>query len=164
MRREFEQGKRIVTVVISIILLINGLGLWLSRTLLLTWYGELHASLEDPAAIQAARTLRDWFIANQQSFLSNQAANYAVVILFCLLLFIGFDWLRMLWAAHWLLRGLLGIVASLFFFYWLGHFHIIFILGLVTALLYISCGVLMLLSPSVKIYMYSLRPSYGKRR
>ena len=77
MRREFEQGKRIVTVVISIILLINGLGLWLSRTLLLTWYGELHTSLEDPAAIQAARTLRDWFIANQQSFLSNQAANYA---------------------------------------------------------------------------------------
>ncbi len=164
MYQEFEQGKRIVTGVIGVILLINGLGLWLSRTWLLTWHGRLIESINEPAAIEAAKTLRNWFIANQETFFTNRAANYAVVICFCLLLFIGIDWLRRLWAAHWLLRGLLGLVACFFFGEWISYFHIIFGLGLVTSLIYIACGSLMLLSPSVALYMHSLRRPYTKPR
>ena len=82
----------------------------------------------------------------------------------CLLLFIGFDWLRWLWALHWISRGLLGIVVCVFFANGIGYFQIIFALGLLTSLVYIGCGSFMLLSPSVAVYMHSLRPPYVKPR
>lgn len=163
MHREFEQGKRMVASVIAIIVVMNGVGIWLVQTWLHTWHGQLIGGLHDPTALQAARALRNWFITNQESFLPNYAANYAVVITFCLLLYIGFAWLRWLWAIHWIVRGAIGLVACTFFAQWIGP-HLLFGLGVIASLLYLGCGSVMLFSPSINTYMHNLRRPYVRPR
>lgn len=157
MRREFARGKSIVTAVIATILLLNGVGIWFAQTLLLHWYVDLVESVGEPRAMESARMLQTWFVMNQETFMANQVLNFGVVIFLCIMLFIGYNWLRWIWAIHWVLRGVLGTVACFFALLYIKQFSPLIGIGAVVSILYLICGISMLCSHSVYVYMQSLR-------
>ena len=157
MQNEFTRGKIIVTSIVAITLFINGTGIWFARTWLLKWYAELAQSLTDPAARESIQILQTWFVMNQKSFLTNQGLNYGVVIFMCLLLYLGYNWLRWLWAIHWLARGIAGTFVSIVAFVYIEQFNRLLGLGLLISLIYVVCGLLMICAPSVRIYMNAMR-------
>lgn len=157
MPQEFVKGKIIVTVIIGIVLLINGIGLWFTKTWMLHWYVDLLETLTDPAARDAARALETWFVMNQSRFVANQGMNFGIVILLSLMLYLGFNWLRWLWAIHWLARGIVGLFATVVALLYIEQFHRLLVVGLLVSLLYVICGLTMIISPSVRCYMHALR-------
>jgi hypothetical protein len=157
MQSEFTRGKIIVTTIITIVLFTNGIGIWFTQSWLLRWYGELAQTLTDPVARGSAQTVQTWFVMNQKSFLANQGLNYGVVILLCLMLYLGYGWLRWLWGIHWLVRGLVGTFASVTALLYIEQFSHLLALGLLTSLIYIVCGMTMLFSPAVQAYMNAMR-------
>ncbi len=157
MQNEFTRGKIIVTTIITTVLITNGIGIWFTQSWLLRWYGELAQTLTDPAARDSARTLQSWFIMNQESFSTHQGLNYSIVIFLCLLLYLGYSWLRWLWAFHWLMRGTVGAFTSVVAFIDIAQFNPLLALGLLTSLIYVVCGMTMLFSPNVQAYMNAMR-------
>jgi hypothetical protein len=117
----------------------------------------LAQSLPDPAARESAHALQVWFVMNQRNFTTNQGINFALVTLLCLLLYLGYNWLRWLWGAHWLATGLVGGLLTSAGLFQLATFNRLLALGLTVSIIYLICGALMLFSPSVRAYMAGMR-------
>ncbi|MCB0062707.1 MAG: hypothetical protein KDE19_11350 [Caldilineaceae bacterium] len=160
--REFVRGKTIVTTVVTTILLMNGIGIWFAKTWLLKWYAEVVMTIRDPQALTAAKALQTWFVMNQETFLANQLLNFAIIIFLCIMLFIGFNWLRWVWAIHWVTRGVLGSFACIIATFYIGLFHPLVAVGLLVSLIYLVCGLSMICSSSVHLYMKSMRRPVGR--
>lgn len=165
MSEKFQRGKTIVTLIVGINLLLNGASIWFTRTMILRWVGELAQSLPDPTVQTSAHALQVWFVMNQRNFTANQGINFAIVTLLCLLLYLGYNWLRWLWGIHWLTIGIVGSLLTIAGLVQLAAFNRLLALGLTVSVIYLICGVLILFAPSVRAYMRVMRrPTTHARR
>jgi hypothetical protein len=163
MRRRFQRGQRIVAIIIVIMLLMNGVSLWLSQTVLLSWYHDALTAVGRVDSIQAAKSLEEFVLLNQRNLANGQAASYAFLIFCCIILYLGYGWIRWLWGISWLIKGVSGLVAASLFNLQFDVSPNLFYYGLITSLLYTLCALCILFSPSVHAYMQAMRQLPGKR-
>ncbi len=164
MQNEFTRGKIIITTIVAITLFLNGIGIWFVQTWLLKWYAELAQTLSSPAARESLHALQSWFVTNQETFFSNRLLNFGIVTFLCLLLYLGHNSLRWLWAIHWLTRGIIGIGVSIVALKYIEQYNHLLVLGLFTSSAYIICGIIMISAPSIRVYMDAMRRPAGARR
>ena len=163
MRRQFQRGQWLVATIIVIMLLMNGVSLWLSQTLLLSWYHDALSAVGQADSIRAAKAVEEFIQQNQRSLATTQAASYAFLIFCCIILYLGYSWIRWLWGISWLIKGASGLfaVSQLNFQFELSPN--LFLFGAITSLLYTLCALCILFSPSVHTYMQSMRQLPGRR-
>jgi hypothetical protein len=150
-------------MIIVIMLLMNGASLWLSHTVLLSWYQDALSAVGRVSSIQAAKTLDEFVQLNQHNLGATQAASYAFLIFCCIILYLGYSWIRWLWGISWLVKGVSGLIAAGLFHLQFGLSPNLFLFGLITSLLYTLCALCILFSPSVHMYMQAMRHPPGKR-
>lgn len=157
MYKQFQRGKQEVTLVIVAMLLMNGLSFWLSQSRLSAWYRDALAHTEPLDILQVQKILAQVVPLEQHSFLTSQAASYAFLILCCVILYLGYSWIRWLWGLGWLLKGVSGLLATSLLITQFGLLtHLVFF-SFITSLLYTLCATCILCSPSVHAYMRMMR-------
>lgn len=164
MNKQFHRGKQLLTLVIAIMLLTDGVSFWLSRSLLLSWYKDTATQLQmaqlQPQTLDAHavhRLLGQFVEIDQRNFLSDQGMNYALLILCLVILALGYGWIRWLWGVTWLVKGISGLLVvyllTMEFDLWT---NLVFF-GLVTSSLYTVCALTMLCLPSINTYLRVIR-------
>ena len=164
MNKQFHRGKQLLTLVIAIMLLTDGVNFWLSRSLLLSWYKDTATQLQmaqlqpQTLDVHAVHRLLGQFVEiDQRNFLSDQGMNYALLILCLVILALGYGWIRWLWGVTWLVKGISGLLVvyllTMEFDLWT---NLVFF-GLVTSSLYTVCALTMLCLPSINTYLRVIR-------
>ncbi len=156
MQSDFARGQRIVAIIVATILLINVVNIWFTQTWLLRWYLDWMAAIPSSWSLQLTRLLQLWFTVNYDLVLADRIPNFALILLLCGMLYLGFNWLRWLWAIHWIMRGALGAFSGITV-YNVHPSNFLIGVGLLISMLYLICGITMLYSPSVRYYMHSMR-------
>lgn len=157
MNQQFRHGKQLLTGVIAIVLLIDGLNFWLSRSLLLSWYHDAIRLVHLPDVRAAQRLLAHFVDLDQRNFLSEHGSTYALLILGLVVLYLGYDWIRWLWGAVWLMKGVGGLLVVYLLTEEFDLWANLVVYGAVTSLLYISCALCILCLPSINIYLQTMR-------
>jgi hypothetical protein len=157
MNQQFRRGKQLVTLVIAIMLITNGVSFWFSRSLLLSWYQEAADHFHTLDATQAQRLL-DYFVQlDQREFLVAQGTDYAFLILCSVILYLGYSWIRWLWSVTWLVKGGAGLFVAGLLMTQFGLWANLVLFGLITSSLYLLCAICILFLPSVHTYMKMMR-------
>lgn len=114
----------------------------------------------DTASLQAVQAMIERS-TYEQAVLAQQGRGLAFHIFWCILLYLGFNWVRILLGLSWLFSSIsvipLGILVAVFQFY-----HPLLLLLLITSLMYGIGGALLLFSPGVNTYMRMMR-RYGSK-
>jgi len=165
MSNEFSRGKIFITATIGAIIMINGIGIWFNNNRLLKWSAELAQTVPDRTTRDALAMLQSWFIINQEGVFANQWLNYSAIIFLCLLLYVGYNWSRWIWAIYWLTSGAIGIFFSTYMLTYLGYLDRLIAVGYSISIIYVLCGTVMVMSRSVHTYIFAMRsPAHGLRR
>lgn len=157
MNQQFRHGKQLLTGVIAIILLIDGLNFWLSRSLLLSWYHDAIGVVQLPDVRAAQRMLAHFVDLDQRNFFYDHGLTYALLILGLVVLYLGYDWIRWLWGAVWLMKGINGLVVAYLLTEQFDLWANLVVYGLTTSALYVGCALCLLCLPSIKIYLQMMR-------
>lgn len=157
MNKQFQRGKQLLTVVIALVLLMDGLRFWLSRSLLLSWYQEAttQVHLLDGRLVQ--RLLAYFVEIDQRNFFTDQGLTYALLILGLVVLYLGYSWIRWLWGMVWLAKGGSGLLVAYLLTKVFDHSPNLVVYGLVTSVLYLGCALCILCLPSITIYLRAMR-------
>ncbi|MEZ4620301.1 MAG: hypothetical protein R2867_32995 [Caldilineaceae bacterium] len=143
----------------------TGLASWFLQNWLIKWYAELAPTLSDPAArSNASRSLQTWFIMHQYGILANKGVSFGIVLVLCMVLYAGYNWVRWLWAAHWLARGIVGLFVTFVAYSYINVFNRLLSTTLLISVAYVACGLIMVFSPSVRVYMDTMRRPHGRVR
>jgi|LakMenE01Jun11ns_1017448.scaffolds.fasta_scaffold9660651_2 hypothetical protein len=157
MNKEFQRGKQLLAVVIAIVLLIDGLSFWLSRSVLLSWYHEASTQVDKLNGRAAQQLLRYFVELDQRNFLANQGITYALLILGLVILYLGYSWIRWLWCAVWLTKGSGGLLVAYLLTHQVELWPNLMVYGLVTSTLYVCCAFALLCLPSINTYLRTIR-------
>ena len=163
MRRRFVRGQRLIAMIIVIMLLMNGISLWLSHTVVLSWYHDALSAIGQTDSLPAVKTLEAFVQLNQRNLATTQAASYAFLIFCCIILYMGYSWIRWLWGISWLFKGMSGMLAAVLFMQQSGLKPNLLLFGLITSMIYTFCALCILFSPSIHTYMRAMQLAPGKR-
>ena len=78
---------------------------------------------------------------------------------------VGYEWSRWVWTIYWLASGILGFVTSTATFLTVGQFDRLLTVSYTISLVYLTCGMVTITSPSVRTYIHAMRdPTSGVHR
>jgi hypothetical protein len=157
MNKQLRCGQYLLTLVIALILLTEGLTFWLSRSVLLSWYHDAinEVPVSDGRVVQ--RLLGSFVVIDQRNFLANQGLTYALLILGLVMLYLGYSWIRWLWCMVWLAKGCSGLVAAYLLTKAFALWPNLLVYGLITSTLYLCCALSLLCLPSIHLFMRTMR-------
>lgn len=161
MNKQFVRGQQLLSTMIGIHLLLGLLAIATFQNYLLPSIIDL---LYQAAARfdEVDRTQIDQAMAlvennvYQQAALAQQGRELAFHIFWCIMLYLGFNWVRILMGLSWLLASIgvipLALVVIVFEFY-----HPFVVLLMASGVIYGVGGALLLFSPGVNTYMRMMR-------
>jgi len=157
MNKQFQRGQRLLTAVIALILLMEGMSFWLARSLLLTWYHDALAQVEMPDVHDVQRLLGYYVAVDQRNFLADQGLTYALLILGLVILYLGYSWIRLLWSVVWLAKGVSGLLVAYLLIQAFDLWPNLVVYGLVTSTLYLCCAFSVFCLPSINFFLRMMR-------
>ncbi|MCE7987320.1 MAG: hypothetical protein DYG89_39640 [Caldilinea sp. CFX5] len=157
MNTQFQRGQQLLTMVIALVLLMEGVSFWLARSLLLTWYHDALAQVHLPDGQQVQRLLGYFVAIDQRHFLTDQGLIYALLILGLIILYLGYSWVRLLWCVVWFTKGVSGLLVAYLLTKAFDLWPNLLVYGLVTSTLYICCALSVLCLPSINLFLRTMR-------
>jgi small-conductance mechanosensitive channel len=156
MNPQFIKGRNLLTAIIVFQLLFSLLGLYLYSSG--TIYGYLAQELATipDAPIESPQLLESQLRAASKDSVIQQGISFGMVTFWCILLYFGINWVRLLSGVSWLLSGLFGLIAG-FVIYNAGYFTELILPSVIIWLLYAFCGGMLLFSPSIRTYARMMR-------
>lgn len=156
-RTQFVKGQNLLALIISFHLLFGLATIASFQTIILPAFLDLayHVDGLDPATKAELHTRATTFQA-QVNPLSQQMMGFAFHIFWCIMLYLGYSWVRILWGLSWLMAG----VGTLFFIPTLFLFPSAMLLlsvMIVCGLIYGVGGAMLLFSPAIRTYSYMMR-------
>ncbi|MCE7987319.1 MAG: hypothetical protein DYG89_39635 [Caldilinea sp. CFX5] len=109
----------------------------------------------DPALLDQTMALVETS-AYQQSALTQQGRELAFHIFWCIMLYLGFNWVRILMGLSWLLASI-GVIPLALLMIVFEFYHPFVILLMTSGVIYGIGGALLLFSPGVNTYMRMMR-------
>jgi hypothetical protein len=161
MNKQFVRGQQLLSVMIGIHLLLGIL-------VIATFQGYLLPSIIELSYLAAAQlddvdtTLLDQALAltesstYQQAALIKQGRELAFHIFWCIMLYLGFNWVRMLMGLSWLLASI-GVIPLALLMIVFEFYHPFVMLLMASGVIYGIGGALLLFSPGVNTYMRMMR-------
>lgn len=161
MNQQFVKGQRLLCTMIGIHLLLGIL-------VIATFQGYLLPSIIELNHLAAARfddvdaMLLDQALAltesstYQQAALAQQGRELAFHIFWCIMLYLGFNWVRILMGLSWLLASI-GVIPLALLMIFFEFYHPFVMLLMASGLIYGIGGAMLLFSPGVNTYMRMMR-------
>ncbi len=157
MNKQLQRGQQLLALVIALVLVMDGLTFWLSRSVLLSWYHDAIAQVP-VADVRAVQSLLGYFVTlDQRNFLSEQGLTYALLILGLVILYLGYGWIRWLWCMVWLAKGGSGLMVAYLLTQAFDLWPNLLVYGLATSILYLCCALAILCLPSINYSMRTMR-------
>lgn len=157
MQSQFYQGQKLMGIIIGIHLVVTGISIVLFQEFFLPHLPDLLLSFPEFAPLAHDPQFQDAMAANRDAMITQQAVGFAFNLFWCVMLYLGFNWVRWLWGLGWLFNSIASI-CSTFFLYTTNLIPPIFLLSLlIFSLLYLWCGSTLLFSPNVRVYMQTMR-------
>lgn len=161
MNQQFVRGQRLLGIMIGIHLLLGILAIATYQHYILP--GMLELAYQGLNRFEEVDTvILDQAIAMvetntyQQAVLAEQGQGFAFHIFWCIMLYLGFNWVRILLGLSWLVSSI-GIIPLVILLVVFQFYHPFVILLLASSFVYGIGGVLLLFSPGVNTYMRMMR-------
>jgi hypothetical protein len=161
MHQQFVRGQKLLSIVIGFHLLVGILTIASYQSFILPGTLELlyrvTEKINDVQPVELARlkaVIQN--AAYQQAVLAQQGQTLAFHIFWCSMLYLGFNWVRVLLGLSWLLASS-SFVAFGVLYYFFQFVSPLILVILLASVLYTILGGLLLFSPAINTYMRTMR-------
>lgn len=156
-KAQFAKGQTLLAIMISFHLLFGLASIMAFPTIILPAFLNLLFTIDSlDAATKAMLQARAAAFEVQANLLSQQMMGFAFHIFWCIMLYLGYGWVRILWGISWLMAGVgtLFLIPTLFLF---PSAMLLLSVIIVSGLMYGVGGAILLFSPSIRTYSYLMR-------
>lgn len=156
-RAQFVRGQNLLALIISFHLLFGLATIASFQTVILPAFLDLAYRVDGmDAATKAELYTRATAFQQQPNPLSQQFMSFAFHIFWCIMLYLGYGWVRILWGLSWLLSGLAALFGLLLLFFLNSSSLLLY--GLIgCGIIYGVWGIMLLFSPAIRTYGYIMR-------